>query len=120
MRKAEGTSDGQVSSNTWYLFPHYEVKKTGTSPAVVYGRRLDTGGDTSGERDFTGQQVDATGLLYYNARYYSGVDKFREVNLTKGTFIFGGTPGQSHFYTTDRFYLGSSPESLVYSNQGER
>ena len=34
------------------------------------GRRLDTGGDTSGERDFTGQKHDATGLLYYNARYY--------------------------------------------------
>jgi RHS repeat-associated protein len=107
-----------VSSNTYYLFPHYEVKQSGTATPVVtkyyyfgglliakreggvltylhsdqlgsvvletdtngnlvndqryyaYGRRLDTGGSISGEVDFTSQPEDATGLLYYNARYY--------------------------------------------------
>ncbi|MFN8467714.1 MAG: RHS repeat-associated core domain-containing protein [Caldilineaceae bacterium] len=51
--------------------------ETNTAGAVLadqryyaYGRRLDTSGDTSGERDYTGQKIDQTGLLYYNARYY--------------------------------------------------
>ncbi len=35
----------------------------------AYGRRLDSG-NTSGERNYTGQKIDQTGLLYYNARYY--------------------------------------------------
>ena len=36
----------------------------------AFGRRLDKSGDISGEADFTGQKRDATGLLYFNARYY--------------------------------------------------
>ncbi len=114
--KTEGTPAGQVNATTWYLFPHYELKKVGTSAAVAtkyyyfgnmliakrtgstltylhtdllgsvlletnsagavvndqryyaYGRRFDSGGSISGERDFTGQNKDATDLLYYNAR----------------------------------------------------
>ena len=53
------------------------VLQTDTNGAVVndqryfaFGRRLDKSGDISGEIDFTGQKRDATGLLYFNARYY--------------------------------------------------
>ena len=49
------------------------VLETDTAGMVVndqryyaYGRRLDTGGDISGEKDFTGQRKDATGLVYMN------------------------------------------------------
>jgi RHS repeat-associated protein len=51
-----------------------ETTKTGAVAAdqryYAYGRRLDTSGHISGEQDYTGQRLDATGLLYYNARYY--------------------------------------------------
>ena len=53
------------------------VLQTDTNGNVVndqryfaFGRRLDESGDISGEIDFTGQKQDATGLLYFNARYY--------------------------------------------------
>jgi RHS repeat-associated protein len=53
------------------------VLQTDTNGNVVndqryfaFGRRLDKSGDISGEIDFTGQKRDATGLLYFNARYY--------------------------------------------------
>ena len=49
------------------------VLETNAAGAVVndqryyaYGRRLDVSGDTSGEKDFTGQRRDATGLVYMN------------------------------------------------------
>ena len=31
---------------------------------------------------------------------YPGVDEYTEITLKKGTIIYGGSPGQSNFYTT--------------------
>jgi RHS repeat-associated protein len=137
VHKAEGTAAGQVTSNTWYFFPHYEVRQAGATTVVTkyyyfggmllakaeggvltylhtdslgsvvletdangnvvndqryfaYGRRLDTGGDISGDRDFTGQKADATGLLYYNARYHDpqiGQQRSKEPRLCNSASV---------------------------------
>ena len=33
-------------------------------------------------------------------RDYPGIDRFKDISLKKGTIIYGGFPGQGHFYTT--------------------
>ncbi len=154
--KTEGTPAGQVNATTWYLFPHYERKQTGTSAAVAtkyyyfdnmliakrtgstltylhtdllgsvlletnsagavvndqryyaYGRRFDTGGSISGERDFTGQNKDATDLLYYNARYY---DPRLGQFLSPDTIV----PDPSSFLSYNR-YLYANGNPLKYND----
>ncbi len=154
--KTEGTPAGQVNATTWYLFPHYERKQTGTSAAVAtkyyyfdnmliakrtgstltylhtdllgsvlletnsagavvndqryyaYGRRFDTGGSISGERDFTGQNKDATDLLYYNARYY---DPRLGQFLSPDTLV----PDPSSFLSYNR-YLYALGNPLKYND----
>jgi RHS repeat-associated protein len=89
-----------------------ETTKTGAVAAdqryYAYGRRLDTSGHISGERDYTGQRLDATGLLYYNARYY---------DPQLGQFVSPDTlvPEPTSFLDYNR-YLYAKGNPLKYSD----
>jgi hypothetical protein len=46
---------------------------------------------------------------------YSGVDKYREITLRAGTVVYGGVPGQSAFYLTERaLRLSGGTQSGLY------
>ena len=48
---------------------------------------------------------------------YPGIDRFKDITLKKGTIIYGGFPGQGHFYTT-RSAIRRIGESSVAFNRG--
>ncbi len=39
---------------------------------------------------------------------YTGIDRFRDITLQKGTIIYGGAPGQTAFYTTESALVRAS------------
>ena len=69
----------------------------------AYGAERSATGDLQTDRTFTGQKSDATGLLYYNARYY---------DPTLGTFISPDSlvPGAGQVINYNRFlYVRGNP-----------
>lgn len=75
----------------------------------AYGRQRDTG-PVSTEHKFTSQKLDATGLYYYNARYY---------NPDSGQFISPDTivPNPSHLFAYNRYmYVAGNPMRLTDSS----
>ena len=69
----------------------------------AYGAERAATGDLQTDRTFTGQKSDATGLLYYNARYY---------DPTLGTFISPDSlvPGAGQVINYNRFlYVRGNP-----------
>ena len=69
----------------------------------AYGSERAASGDLQTDRTFTGQKSDATGLMYYNARYY---------DLALGTFVSPDTmvPGAGQVINYNRFlYARGNP-----------
>ena len=69
----------------------------------AYGAERAASGDLQTDRTFTGQKRDATGLMYYNARYY---------DPALGTFVSPDTlvPGAGSVVNYNRFlYAGGNP-----------
>ncbi len=76
---------------------------TASRTYYAYGSERAATGDLQTDRTFTGQKSDATGLLYYNARYY---------DPTLGTFISPDTivPNPARVIDYNRFaYAGGNP-----------
>jgi RHS repeat-associated protein len=48
---------------------------------------------------------------------YPGIDRFKDITLKKGTIVYGGFPGQGHFYTTQSA-IRRVGESSVAFNRG--
>ena len=75
----------------------------GSRAYYAYGSERSVSGDLKTDRTFTGQKSDATGLLYYNARYY---------DPTLGTFISPDSlvPGAGQVINYNRFlYVRGNP-----------
>ena len=76
---------------------------TASRTYYAYGSERSTSGDLQTDRTFTGQKSDATGLLYYNARYYGPA---------LGTFISPDSlePGALRIVDYNRYlYAGANP-----------
>ena len=73
----------------------------------AYGAERSASGDLQTDHTFTGQKSDATGLLYYNARYY---------DPALGTFISPDTiipdPGRVIDYNRFLYVRGSPPKYM--------
>lgn len=50
-----------------------------------------------------GESVDVVSAArkWQGGRAYPGVDEWSSVRIEKGSYVWGGAPGQSNFYTTD-------------------
>lgn len=80
------------------------VNNSGTSPPNGYGgvNTPDVGKDRSGGFQFTGKELDDTGLYYYGARYYDpGIGRFVEPDLI--------TPGSSSQALNRYSYVFNNP-----------
>jgi RHS repeat-associated protein len=75
----------------------------------AYGRQRDTGAVVTDHR-FTGQKLDATGLYYYNARYYDPeIGQF----ISPDPFV----PDPSHLFAYNRYmYVAGNPMRLTDSS----
>jgi RHS repeat-associated protein len=74
---------------------------------LPYGQVRSTTGTTPTDKGFTGQRLDATGLMFYGARYYSSA---------LGRFISADTivPGASNSQTLNRFaYTLNNPLKYI-------
>jgi len=48
----------------------------------------------------TGDEISSMAKSWQGSGDYPGVDDWVDTTLSKGDYVYGGTPGQSNFYTT--------------------
>lgn len=89
-----------------------------TVRGVVVEKTCFLEGETGSSTDFVAAKTSVSPTAFARSQQgtfpYTGVDRFRDITLKKGTIIYGGEPGQSAFYTTGSAFrrVGDSATDL--------